>query len=155
MKYFLVIVLLSASEANAQSNYQKVNDVISYGTLFTGITFDTIESFKCANKSKCLIRQGIKDGSVILTSELIKHYYPVNRPCFPNCGIDNPMADVPSEHTALGFASINSNQFVVTMSLAVGTGIARHESNKHDWRGVAVGMLIGSAANWATNKWIH
>ncbi len=157
LKFSLVILLVSSArlvEAQ-QTNYQKTADVISYMTVGVAVGIDTWESFHCADKKKCLIRQGIKDGSIELASELIKHFFPVNRPCYPDCGISSNNDDVPSGHTALAFGSVNQNRIGLTFTLAVGTGIGRKEANKHDLKAILIGAGIGSFSNWATNKWIH
>lgn len=154
MKYLLIIICL-AVPSQARADDKKIADVISYVSLAADIAIDTNNSLHCSNKKNCLITQTLKDGGIVLTSELIKHYFPDKRPCYPDCGIDNPLANMPSEHNALAWGSlvpVKQKSFSFSLSMGIVTAAGRYKAKKHDVKAIVIGALIGSGFDYLSHR---
>ena len=125
-------------EIRAQSS---IANKISYITVGANLTLDTIHSLKSEDKKRALIKQGIRDGITITTSELLKRAIHKNRP-------DNSDSkSFPSEHSALSCVSISykdNRRIAIEFPIAFGTMSGRVLAMKHDWIDVLSGCAIGS-----------
>ncbi len=158
MKAFISAILLCgllyARSASAQAlpthNEQLAADIASYVTLGIAEVQDTRASWNGActvnaldlrlprgsHRIHCFEKQGLRLSTTWLTTAILKHYVPRERPCAPNCGIDSPYSDFPSGHSAFAFSTGR-------WYLAIGTGELRMLANKHDLLGVLSGAGIG------------
>ncbi len=139
---FLVFCLLSG-RADAQTTAQRISDWASWGTVGVSIALDTKASWESQDRSRAFILQGVRIGVTNITVALLKHFYPSDRPCRPDCGIDEADRGFPSGHTANSFSTIGGSRLVFTVPLSVGTGVLRVAANKHTITQVLAGAGIG------------
>lgn len=128
----IIVILLFSGTANADE--RKVADVISYGTVITQITLDTIHSIKSEDKKRDFSRQGLKLALTISESELIKKLIHVRRPD----GSDDK--SFWSEHSAI---ASTSGKGMIGVSLTVSTMSGRVIAKKHRVIDVLTGAGIG------------
>lgn len=141
----IFILALSTCVSAQQTTAQKVNDTISYVTVFSNIGLDTISAFRAPDRKCSLISEGIKIGSTIAISELLKHFINEERPD----NSDNK--SFPSEHTALAMTT-SGWSVGFGLSLGIGTGVERVTANKHHWWDTLAGGSIGYGINIAVTK---
>jgi len=147
---FLFALLIPAS-LSAQStaidpdlawhNGQKVADIISYATTGTAIGIDIFHAARSDNPKRALARIGIKDGSIIGISELVKAVIHRTRPDKS----DNK--SFYSEHTALSFSCAGK-----CLYFGVSTAYLRTAANKHFLTDVLVGAGVGLGMNAVMEK---
>lgn len=140
-----LLLLISNNLKAQQTTAQHTNDIISYGTVYSNIALDTIHSFRSPDKKCAFISEGIKIGSTVLISEILKHFINEERPD----GSDNK--SFPSEHTAIA-ASTAGWSIGFGLSLAIGTGVERVTANRHHWYDVLAGGAIGYGVNLTVAK---
>jgi hypothetical protein len=140
----LALTLWAAPALAQQTAAQKVADVASYGTWAAAIVVDIAQG---EHTPRALATAGLRYGATALAVATVKHYFPAARPCAPQCGVDNPMADIPSGHTAFALAALDTNgggrRVAVGVGLGTLTAVLRMRANKHDLAGVAVGAGLG------------
>lgn len=148
-----VILILLVFSVPAQADEKKIADITSYVTVFTQIGLDTFRSLRSDNKKKELIQQGIRTGSTIGLSELVKALVHEERPDHS----DNK--SFWSEHSALGCTATSLKtsdgwQFKLGIALAIGTPVGRVVGEKHHWWDTAVGCGVGLGINSLVEKGI-
>jgi membrane-associated phospholipid phosphatase len=84
---------------------------------------------------------GLKYGTLQFGVEGLKHLTHQARPDHTD------FLSFPSGHATNAFAAINSWSWGTSVSLAVGTGYLRLAANRHRWRDVIAGAVLGSAIN--------
>lgn len=145
-----VVCGLFVSAASAQQlptpGQRAAADWISWGTAITAVAVDTRASFECPDRVRCLEREGLRLGIVYGAAFLTKILVHRDRPCAPECGIDNPAYSFFSAHTALTFSSVGGARLSVALPLAITTGGLRVAAGKH-WAtdvlaGAGVGLLV-------------
>jgi len=146
--YSLLLVLGLASSASAQqTTEQKIYDVTSYGTLGVNMALDFRTAWTSTDRKGEVGKYVTRVGVTWLGVAVIKHYFPTARPCAPQCGIDDPMADIPSGHTAFAVATLDFNgsgkRLAVGVPLATLTAVFRKTATKHDLLGIGVGAGVG------------
>lgn len=142
----LVCLLLLPVQALAQDT--RVEEIGSWAFMGANLAIDTVESFQCPNQTRCLTMQGVRLGATWGSVSLLKRLIRKERPCSPNCGLEDPHASFPSGHTATAFVSIGRDPqghgyFGLTIPFGTMTGLLRKQSNKHDWIDVLAGAGIG------------
>lgn len=135
----IIIVLLLVKPVYAD-DLRKTADIISYGTVATQITFNTIYNWKEPDKKKALIMQGVKTFFVVASSETIKRFIHEERPDKS----DN--FSFWSEHSALAAANMGYN-YKIGFSLTLGTMSGRVIAKKHHVWDTIVGSLVGMAVD--------
>ena len=123
-------------------------DIASWGTALTAVGFDTNASWDCADRAHCFQMQGIRIGVTYGVVWIAKRVVGRDRPCAPECGIDNPHSSFYSAHTALAFQTIGGPRLSVSLPLAISTGGLRVMAGKH-W---ITDTLVGAAAGLLTSR---
>ncbi len=123
-------------------------DIASWGTALTAVGLDTNASWDCADRLHCFQMQGIRIGVTYGAVWIVKRVVGRDRPCAPECGIDNPQSSFYSAHTALAFQTIGGPQLSVSLPLAISTGGLRVMAGKH-W---ITDTLVGAAAGLLTSR---
>lgn len=133
---FVHVTPLSAQTINKDEN-QRIADIISYGTVFTNLTLDTIDSIRSQNTKQELVQQGLRLGATIATTEILKRLISKERPD------QSDLKSFPSMHTSIAATSQGWN-YQVGITITGITGGGRILANKHDIIDVLVGFGIGS-----------
>jgi len=142
---FLLLPINASAQATsidpdlAWKSNQRVADIISYATTGTAIGIDIFHAARSDNPKRALAKIGIKDGSIIGISELVKAVIHRSRPDKS----DNK--SFYSEHTALSFSCAGK-----CLYFGVSTAYLRTAANKHYLTDVLVGGLVGAGMNFAT-----
>jgi hypothetical protein len=134
IKYLLVIVLLLVRPVYADE--RKVADIISYGTVATQITFNTVYNWKQTDRKNALVKEVVTDLFIIASSETIKVFVHESRPDKS----DNK--SFWSEHSALAAGNMRYN-YGIGFSLTLGTMSGRVIAKKHHWWDTVVGAGVG------------
>ena len=138
------LCLLVATPARAQSSpttAQTVNALVSDGTLAANVLMTVLQDFKAPDKSCAFKQSALQVGLAIGISEVLKAVVRRQRPDLSD------YRDFPSEHTAIAFASSGWSVYY-GYSLAIGTGVERRTSDRHDWTGVIAGAAVGEGSKW-------
>lgn len=137
---FIFIILCFPSIVLAQESNHKTADIISYVTVVSNLTLDTIHSYRSENRSDAFKNQAIRTSLTISISEIVKRIVHEARPD------DSDNMSFPSEHTALSCVSVNvkeGKRFAIELPIAIGTAVGRVQAQKHFWWDVASGCGIG------------
>jgi membrane-associated phospholipid phosphatase len=157
MKMFAICVLLCmpatalAQEPRVQlptEMQRKVADAASWATALTTVALDTRASWDCPDRRRCFTTQGARLGVTYGVVYLVKKLVHRKRPCYPDCGIDNPFSSFYSAHTALAFQSVGGPRLMFTIPLSIGTGGLRVAAGKH-W---ITDTLVGAGAGLLTSR---
>lgn len=141
----LILVLVSS---NSYADEHKTWDIISWTTVGVNVGLDTVHSFRSEDKKKAFIKQGLRLGSTIGESELLKLIIHETRPD----GSDNK--SFPSEHTSISAASQGWNyKFGVT--LTIGTAGGRIAADRHHWWDTLAGAGLGMFNDYLVNKLVR
>lgn len=137
----LLLLLLPATNSHAQ----EAADIISWGTVISNVTVDTISAFRSDDKVQAFKTEGIRIGIVVGASEILKRIIHETRPDKS----DNK--SFPSEHSALACVAIDFNsdapKLSVQISGAITTMIGRIKAQKHFWWDTLAGCGIGLAVS--------
>jgi membrane-associated phospholipid phosphatase len=125
--------LIADWKAPAWSNVQLAN-ILSDLTLGASLGVDTWDSFHCADRKHCFIKQAERTGVNLAAAQLVKMVIHRERPD----GSDN--MSFYSEHTAL---TAMGPRLVFTLPLTFSTGYLRMAANKHYFTDVVVGAGVG------------
>lgn len=149
MKNIIISFIFTISFASpVHADSVSVANTISYITVGVNIGLDTVHSFKSEDRKKAFIKQGLRLGSTIGESELLKFLIHETRPD----GSDSK--SFPSEHTAISSSSQGWNyKFGVT--LTIGTASGRIVAKKHNWWDTLAGAGIGMMNDYLVNKFVH
>ncbi len=148
MKYWIGLFLLIPTISYAQPSpidptslaWKNTRDaaILSNVIVISGITLDTIDSWRSSDRKRAFIKQGERTAIVLGATELVKRITHRTRP-------DNSDdLSFPSEHT--GFAAMN-RRWQISIPLMSSTGYLRIGANKHYLTDVIVGGLVGSLVN--------
>ena len=158
MRTLLIVCLLAsapqvalAQEPRVQlptETQRKVADAASWATAFTTVALDTRASWDCTDRRRCFTTQGARLGVTYGVVYLVKKLVHRKRPCYPDCGIDNPFSSFYSAHTALAFQSVGGPRLMFTIPLSIGTGGLRVAAGKH-W---ITDTLVGAGAGLLTSR---
>ncbi len=130
----LIIILLLVKPVYADE--KKIADIISYGTVVTQITLNTIHSWKEPDRKRALVMEGTRDAIVVATSEIVKRLVHEERPDHS----DN--LSFWSEHSALAAVNMRYNRGI-GISLTIGTASGRIIAKKHNWWDTLAGIGVG------------
>jgi len=143
----LVSVMAAGSAEAQQTRGQRVADVASYVTLGLNIAIDAQQSWVAPDRGHRLVMMGVRLATTGVLVNVLKTAFPRSRPCAPSCGIDNPLADFPSGHTAFAFQALGhpteEDAYLAKLGIAALTGGLRMAANKHDLLGVLGGAAVG------------
>ena len=89
---------------------------------------------------------GLKYGAIQLGVEGLKHLTHEERPDHSD------FLSFPSGHATNAFAAINGWQWGVSVSLASVTSYLRLAANRHAWKDVVAGAVLGSAINYGVSR---
>lgn len=144
LSFIFIISFNSPIHADSQS----IANTISYITVGINLGLDTVHSFRSEDRKKAFIKQGLRLGSTIGESELLKLLIHEDRPD----GSDN--RSFPSEHTSISSTSQGWNyKFGVT--LTIGTASGRIVAKRHNWWDTLAGAGIGVMNDYLVNKFVH
>jgi hypothetical protein len=146
VKYILLSLVLISSPVYAQDDHQLIN-IISYVSVATSLTIDTINSLESTDKADAFKRQAIRTSITVGASELLKRIIHETR---PDASDDMSW---PSEHSALSCVSVNvgdGKKFALEFPIAFVTMLGRVQAHKHYWWDVLSGCGIGIAAGFIT-----
>lgn len=156
----LTVLLSTAAPAAAQSlpidkltpplpsqTARTVADVASWGTVIAAVALDAKATIGgCSDQDRCyhaVLFTGLRVGATFGAVLAVKHLVHRQRPCAPECGIDNPDYSFFSGHTALAFSTIGGPRLSVALPLAVSTGGLRIAAGKHYLTDVLAGAGVG------------
>lgn len=129
----VIITLLLAVPASAQTRAEKVEDWVSTGLVGVNMTAEAIHDFKHG----CGISYLVKNGVSFIAAEGLKNLVHEDRPNHTD------QKSWPSEHSWIGAMNTGwSIKFGFTIALGAGAG--RVLSNYHNPWDVASGLLIGA-----------
>jgi membrane-associated phospholipid phosphatase len=134
----IVIVLLLVKPVYADE--RKIADVISYGTVATQITLNTIYNWKQTDRKKAIVKEVVTNVLIIASSETIKVIVHEDRPDHSD------RKSFWSEHTALAAGNMGYC-YSVGFSLTLGTATGRIVAKKHHWWDTLVGAGVGMAVD--------
>jgi membrane-associated phospholipid phosphatase len=137
----LCLLLLLPTLAHAQA--KTVADVASWATVATVEALDVKASWESPGRGAALTRQAVRVGAAYGAVYLAKALVKRQRPCAPDCGIDNPAYSFFSAHTTLAFSTFGGPRLSVMLPLAIGTGGLRVAAGKHHLSDVLVGAGVG------------
>jgi len=115
-------------------NNTKAADILSDISLGASLAVDTWDTFHCADKKHCAIKQAERTAINIAAAEGVKRWIHRDRPD----GSDN--MSFYSEHTAI---TAMGPRLVFTLPLTFSTGYLRMAANKHYFTDVLVGAGVG------------
>ncbi len=127
-------------------------DVASYVTLAVPVVVDSVESWRCEDRTACFAAQAARLGVTWVLTSAIKELVKKDRPCHPECGWDSGTHSFPSMHAGFAFASVGRNHLKVTVPFALTTGGLRIAANKHDIWDVLAGSGIGYAVSFVRSE---
>lgn len=146
-KYVSSLVLFTVSflaHASNTENWETVSDIGAYGLVGIALTVPVYkkdwEGFRQAGYSVATAA-----GTGLLTKSLVEEERP------DKSGNDS----FPSNHTAIAFAAATTLELrygwkvgLPAYGISTLAGVGRVEGNKHYWKDVLAGAIIGSVAGW-------
>ncbi len=157
MILFLILLMGSARAALAQStpfdtpfhplpttNERKVADIASWGTVLADVALDAKASWDSPQRGRAFAMQGARTAITIGVAYGVKKLVGRERPCAPECGLDDPNASFYSMHTALAFSTLGGPRLAVSLPFAITSGGLRIAAGKHYFTDVLVGALAGT-----------
>lgn len=151
----IAMLLACSNLVTAQTTTeQRAADWARWGVAAVAIAADAAECPHSTAKTRCWVTLGVRQGVIQGASIGLAKWFPRLRPCAPNCGIDNPLDDVPSRHTGATAATLPplsqgvGARFVVAVSATTLVAILSKKATKHDTIGVLTGAAVGYAASF-------
>jgi hypothetical protein len=138
---FLLLLLLSAKVEAQDKPVVDWADKTSYATAATSPSASLIEAVRGESKKCDLLKLGLKEVLANGVGITIKHFVVSPRPCL-GC----PPDGMPSGHT---WNSFIGNDWRFALSFGITTGVLRHTANRHTWKQVAAGALLGVGSDVA------
>ena len=126
---------------------RRVADVASWATAIADVALDAKASWDSPNRGRMFALQGVRVGVTYGAVFAVKSLVHRQRPCAPECGIDNPDFSFYSAHTALAFSTLGGPRLVFALPLAVGTGGLRVAAGKHWLTDVLTGAAVGAVTS--------
>jgi hypothetical protein len=124
------------------SSHQTAALIVSDVSVAISIASDAWVSWKSPDRKRAFIMQGFREGTVLMSSEIIKRLVHRNRP---------DLSDTKSfwsEHTAFSASALRGPRLAFVVPLVIGTGDARVLARKHYLSDVVVGGLVGFGASF-------
>ena len=121
-------------------------NLASYMTVAAALGSDTLHSWQSENRKAAFTCQAIRDGSIILVSEVTKAIVKRVRPA----GATASGYSFPSEHTALAASSIGGISAGISIPLTIGTAAGRISSGNHYLTDTIFGGLLGGTISHYT-----
>lgn len=149
MKTTLMVLAVvgCASVGQAQEPVKQWADVASYGTAAINPTVAAVEAWRSSSRGCRLGRLALSEAIGNGVTLAMKHWLVSPRPCLGCLPDGNP-----SGHSVNGSIGMLSSRW--GFSAAVATGVLRHEANRHTWRQVGAGLLVGVGSE-AAGRLIH
>ncbi len=154
---FMILLMGHTSRVLAQStpfdtpfhplpttNERRVADIASWGTVLTDVALDAKASWDAPNRGRAFAMQGVRTAVTVGVAYGVKKLVGRERPCAPECGLDDPNASFYSMHTALAFSTLGGPRLAVSLPLAITSGGLRVAAGKHWASDVLVGALAGT-----------
>ena len=147
----LVLVLVLASPAAAQvgdqpgawaPGHRKLADAIGTVAVYGQIGADTWASWTADDRRHAFVNQACRVGLAAGVAFGLKALFPEARP--EGGGLESCC----SGHTAQAVASAGY-RLRVSLPIAIGVGYSRVAANRHHWKDIGVGALIGAGAQLA------
>lgn len=130
---------------------QKAAAVASWVTLGVGVGLDVVgsvrEGCEAGHCRASLMKAGLRQGTVAVSTLALKKLVHRRRPCAPDCGSDNPDFSFPSGHTAYAFSAIGGPRLEIVVPLAVTTAGLRVKAGRHWLTDTVGGAVIGLLAS--------
>lgn len=140
----LMFLLISSSAGAQQLPVRAWSDWSSYGTAVGNPGAAAVAAYRsehpACNLGRLALSEGIGNGLTLAA----KHSFASPRPCL-GCAPDG----MPSGHTmnsAIGSWTAWGHGWkgkLLSAGLVASTGFLRHDANRHTWRQIAAGALIG------------
>lgn len=145
IRIIFICLLFLSSPCYAQDKPPVIDwaDKASWVTASIGPSESIIEALRSSNKKCNLLKFGVKEIIANVSVITFKHFIHSERPCL-NCQDDG----TPSGHTANAFTG---NNWQVSVTAGIVTGILRHKANRHTWKQVALGAIDGIGSNLLGN----
>lgn len=144
----LLACLLFAATLSAQSPVREVPDIASWGTAAVNPVLSAVRAARSSDPtcqfSRLLVSEGIGNG----VSMLIKHFVTSPRPC-AGCAADG----MPSGHAMNSVIGVSGGWRYIGFS--IGTAELRVAANRHTWKQVGAGLLLGAGAETAGRLLVH
>jgi len=125
---------------NQTTDHAKAADILSTAGVVADLGLSTYQAWKSDRPQHALICEGVRVGTSIAISEVLKRVVHERRPD----GSDD--RSFPSEHTMISAAAPPT--FGWGIGFSVGVGIGRVVAQKHHPWDVAVGAGTGLATHW-------
>jgi len=147
---FLLAMLMPSAVGSAETRIElptaserRIADIASWGTVLTVVALDTQTSWKAPDPGHAFLLEGLRLGTTYGVVFLAKSLIHRDRPCAPDCGIDNPESSFFSGHTAGAFQTIGGPRLAFSLPFAVSTGTLRVAAGKHWVTDTLVGAGVG------------
>lgn len=137
----LLIVLLCASPASAQSQVRPWADWTSYGTAAINPTIAFVDAWQSSDQPCRLKRLALSEAVGNGLALTLKHFVVSPRPCL-GCAPDG----FPSGHTMNSTIGMSAKNWQFGLGVAVLTGGLRMTANRHTPRQAAAGLFLGLGA---------
>src|SRR5688572_21128498 len=144
----VLVLLLFASPALAQTSDERFADIGSWVGAVGLVGADGVASFQCPDKARCLEMQAARLLTAGATVYVLKKLIHLDRPCAPSCGRDDPDEDFPSGHTTFAFVSIGRDYVAVTVPAATLVGEMRIGAKKHTPWSVLWSAVLGTGISF-------
>lgn len=152
----MLILLLTATPVQAQTRNEKIWNTISWATVSTQVTLDSIHSLKSENKKKEFLQQGIRIGVTSLLTRITKHYVSKERP--DHSANDSFFSGHSAQAATAMFwqfpVSKKGYRWSVSIPLTTATMLGRVQAKKHDWVDVLTGAGVGSLVGGLTEYFV-
>jgi membrane-associated phospholipid phosphatase len=112
-------------------------NVLSDITVGADLALDTWASWRAPDRRQAFTKQAIRDGAILVVSELTKRLVHRTRPD----GSDQ--LSFYSEHTAFAASALGGPRLALVLPLTLSTGYLRIAADKHYLTDTLVGALVG------------
>ncbi len=146
----LVIVLLLVAPLQAQKPVEQWADWSSYPTAVANPARAAVEAWRSSSRGCRFGQLAISEGLGNGVTMIAKRSYASPRPCL-GCAPDG----MPSGHTMNSVIGAGSawgggwKGVLLSAGFVAATGFLRHEANRHTWRQITAGALLGAGSELA------
>lgn len=126
-------------------NERKAADIASWVTAGVVVGLDFRESWQKGRDARYSFIARV--GTVYALTYLVKELTQRERPCSPDCGMDQSFGSFPSGHTAIVFSTVGGPRLAISLPLSVSTGGLRIAAGKHWLTDTLAGAGIGLLAS--------
>lgn len=138
MRYLLLVALLVATPASAQTPVVPWADVLSYGTAAVNPAVAVYKAARSGDAVCQLSRFGVSEVIGNAVALAVKRWVHSPRPC-TGCAPDG----MPSGHTMNSAIGFTSSGWQVGLSFTLATAELRTAANRHTQTQVAAGAALG------------